>query len=134
VIGVAKAYTTRVGQGPYPSEQDNEVGELLQKQGHEWGVSTVSDLIYLFLFQNTHFASECIREADGRLTWSSGQEKAYRIPRLGSAALLSQRELVHQHLYHQDRRLGHIYINQGKLPSFALLNADFHDHSGSLLS
>jgi adenylosuccinate synthase len=39
-IGVVKAYTTRVGSGPFPSEQLNEVGERLQKIGREFGVTT----------------------------------------------------------------------------------------------
>ncbi|KAF1977231.1 Adenylosuccinate synthetase [Bimuria novae-zelandiae CBS 107.79] len=40
VIGVVKAYTTRVGSGPFPTEQLNEIGERLQQQGHEVGVTT----------------------------------------------------------------------------------------------
>ena len=39
-IGVVKAYTTRVGSGPFPSEQLNEVGEKLQNVGREFGVTT----------------------------------------------------------------------------------------------
>lgn len=39
-IGVVKAYTTRVGSGPFPSEQNNEIGEKLQKIGKEFGVTT----------------------------------------------------------------------------------------------
>lgn len=39
-IGVVKAYTTRVGAGPFPSEQFNEHGERLQKIGREFGVTT----------------------------------------------------------------------------------------------
>ncbi|KAF2765974.1 Adenylosuccinate synthetase [Teratosphaeria nubilosa] len=39
-IGVVKAYTTRVGGGPFPTEQINEVGEKLQKVGKEFGVTT----------------------------------------------------------------------------------------------
>ncbi|THH28203.1 hypothetical protein EUX98_g5988 [Antrodiella citrinella] len=39
-IGVVKAYTTRVGGGPFPTEQLNEVGEHLQEVGREWGVTT----------------------------------------------------------------------------------------------
>jgi len=38
--GVVKAYTTRVGEGPFPTEQLNSIGELLQERGHEWGVTT----------------------------------------------------------------------------------------------
>lgn len=40
VIGVVKAYTTRVGSGPFPTEQLNEVGERLQTVGRELGVTT----------------------------------------------------------------------------------------------
>lgn len=40
VIGVVKAYTTRVGDGPFPSEQLNEIGKLLQEKGCEIGVTT----------------------------------------------------------------------------------------------
>jgi len=39
-IGVVKAYSTRVGSGPFPSEQLNEVGEKLQNEGREFGVTT----------------------------------------------------------------------------------------------
>jgi adenylosuccinate synthase len=40
VIGVAKAYITRVGGGPFPTEQDNAIGERLRSLGHEYGVTT----------------------------------------------------------------------------------------------
>ncbi|OGF48817.1 MAG: adenylosuccinate synthase, partial [Candidatus Firestonebacteria bacterium RIFOXYA2_FULL_40_8] len=40
VIGVTKAYTTRVGEGPFPTELDNESGEMLRKKGHEYGATT----------------------------------------------------------------------------------------------
>uniref|UniRef100_A0A8C5AJH2 Adenylosuccinate synthetase n=1 Tax=Gadus morhua TaxID=8049 RepID=A0A8C5AJH2_GADMO len=40
VYGVVKAYTTRVGIGAFPSEQCNEIGELLQTRGKEVGVTT----------------------------------------------------------------------------------------------
>lgn len=40
VLGITKAYTTRVGSGPFPSEQDNEVGETLGRVGHEFGTVT----------------------------------------------------------------------------------------------
>lgn len=40
VYGVVKAYTTRVGVGAFPSEQNNEIGDLLQAQGKEVGVTT----------------------------------------------------------------------------------------------
>ena len=39
-IGVAKAYTTRVGGGPFPTEQDNEVGQRIRDLGNEYGTTT----------------------------------------------------------------------------------------------
>ncbi len=39
-IGVAKAYSTRVGAGPFPSEQDNEIGNYIREKGHEYGTTT----------------------------------------------------------------------------------------------
>ena len=40
VIGVVKAYQSRVGGGPFPTEQKNEIGEKLQSVGREFGVTT----------------------------------------------------------------------------------------------
>ena len=40
VIGVAKAYTTRVGEGPFPTEAKDEIGELLCDRGAEFGTTT----------------------------------------------------------------------------------------------
>jgi adenylosuccinate synthase len=40
VIGVTKAYCTRVGGGPFPTELENETGEELRKIGHEFGATT----------------------------------------------------------------------------------------------
>ncbi|WP_440067723.1 adenylosuccinate synthase [Streptosporangium sp. OZ121] len=40
VIGILKAYTTRVGAGPFPTELDNEMGEWLRTTGGEYGVTT----------------------------------------------------------------------------------------------
>ncbi|WP_254493968.1 adenylosuccinate synthase [Bartonella sp. B1099] len=40
VLGIAKAYTTRVGEGPFPTEQINDIGEFLGTRGHEFGVVT----------------------------------------------------------------------------------------------
>ena len=39
-VGVAKAYTTRVGGGPFPTEQDNATGERIRKIGREYGTVT----------------------------------------------------------------------------------------------
>jgi adenylosuccinate synthase len=40
VLGITKAYTTRVGEGPFPTEQDNEVGHFLGERGREFGTVT----------------------------------------------------------------------------------------------
>ncbi len=40
VIGVAKAYITRVGEGPFPTELKDETGERLRRRGHEFGTTT----------------------------------------------------------------------------------------------
>ena len=40
VLGIVKAYTTRVGEGPFPTELDDADGQLLGERGHEFGVVT----------------------------------------------------------------------------------------------
>ena len=40
VLGIAKAYATRVGGGPFPTELDDEVGEGIRKRGQEFGATT----------------------------------------------------------------------------------------------
>ena len=40
VLGITKAYTTRVGEGPFPTEQENEIGQFLGEKGHEFGTVT----------------------------------------------------------------------------------------------
>ncbi len=40
VLGITKAYTTRVGSGPFPTEQKNKIGETLGKRGKEFGTVT----------------------------------------------------------------------------------------------
>jgi len=40
VLGITKAYTTRVGSGPFPTEQDNETGNTLGERGREFGTVT----------------------------------------------------------------------------------------------
>lgn len=39
-IGVVKAYSTRVGAGPFPTEQDNPTGQYIRDKGHEYGTTT----------------------------------------------------------------------------------------------
>lgn len=43
VLGIFKAYCTRVGSGPFPSELDNEVGQRIREIGHEYGATTGRD-------------------------------------------------------------------------------------------
>src|SRR5881275_2051800 len=40
VLGICKAYTTRVGEGPFPTEQDNAIGRLIGERGREFGTVT----------------------------------------------------------------------------------------------
>jgi adenylosuccinate synthase len=40
VLGVAKAYITRVGEGPFPTELHDELGDLIRERGHEFGTTT----------------------------------------------------------------------------------------------
>ena len=39
-FGVAKAYATRVGAGPFPTELDNDIGQYIRERGHEYGTTT----------------------------------------------------------------------------------------------
>lgn len=40
VVGVLKAYSSRVGEGPFPTEQDNEIGDSIRERGREYGTTT----------------------------------------------------------------------------------------------
>lgn len=40
LIGIVKAYSTRVGAGPFPTELENEIGNRIRKRGHEYGTTT----------------------------------------------------------------------------------------------
>lgn len=40
VVGVMKAYNTRVGNGPFPTELENDTGELIRRKGNEYGATT----------------------------------------------------------------------------------------------
>ncbi len=40
VLGITKAYTTRVGEGPFPTELNDEIGQFLGEKGHEFGTTT----------------------------------------------------------------------------------------------
>ena len=39
-VGICKAYTTRVGKGPFPTELNDDMGEWIREKGHEFGVTT----------------------------------------------------------------------------------------------
>jgi adenylosuccinate synthase len=39
-VGIMKAYTTRVGGGPFPTEQDNDIGSYIRERGNEYGTTT----------------------------------------------------------------------------------------------
>ena len=40
VLGITKAYTTRVGSGPFPTEVEGSIGDMLREKGHEYGTTT----------------------------------------------------------------------------------------------
>ncbi len=40
VLGISKAYTTRVGSGPFPTELNDDIGQFLRDKGHEYGATT----------------------------------------------------------------------------------------------
>ena len=40
IIGITKAYTTRVGSGPFPTELKDDLGERIRKEGAEFGATT----------------------------------------------------------------------------------------------
>ena len=40
ILGIAKAYTTRVGKGPFVTELANEIGDMIREKGHEYGTTT----------------------------------------------------------------------------------------------
>lgn len=40
VLGICKAYNTRVGEGPFPTELDNEMADIIRERGHEYGTVT----------------------------------------------------------------------------------------------
>ena len=40
VVGIVKAYTTRVGSGPFPTELEDDTGRYIQTNGHEFGATT----------------------------------------------------------------------------------------------
>lgn len=39
-LGIVKAYSTRVGEGPFPTEQNNDIGNRIRERGHEYGTTT----------------------------------------------------------------------------------------------
>jgi len=72
IYGVVKAYTTRVGEGPFPTEQLNDVGKLLQTEGFEFGSTTGRPRrcgwLDLFILKYTHmlngYSAICLTKLD----------------------------------------------------------------------
>lgn len=72
VIGVIKAYTSRVGNGPFVTEQDNEIGDKIREWGHEYGTTTGRprrtgwlDLVMIKHTKNTSgLTSLCVNHLD----------------------------------------------------------------------
>lgn len=72
VVGVMKAYTSRVGNGPFITEQKNEIGDLIREWGHEYGTTTGRprrtgwlDLVMIKHTKNTSgLTSLCINHMD----------------------------------------------------------------------
>lgn len=72
VYGVVKAYTTRVGSGPFPTELHDTIGEWLQEKGHEYGTTTGRrrrcgwiDVVALrFAHMVNDFTSLCLTKLD----------------------------------------------------------------------
>lgn len=52
-LAIMKAYTSRVGEGPFPTKQDNEIGEVIRQEGREFGTTTgrIRDVGWLDLMQ-----------------------------------------------------------------------------------
>lgn len=72
VVGVIKAYTSRVGNGPFVTEQKNEIGDCIREWGHEYGTTTGRprrtgwlDLVMIKHTKNTSgLTSLCINHMD----------------------------------------------------------------------
>ncbi|XP_048523399.1 adenylosuccinate synthetase isoform X2 [Dendroctonus ponderosae] len=72
IVGVVKAYTTRVGDGPFPTELSNEIGDLMQERGGEIGVTTKRKRrcgwLDVFLLQYTNmingYTAFCVTKLD----------------------------------------------------------------------
>ena len=69
VVGVCKAYTSRVGDGPFPTELFDEVGERIREVGHEYGTTTgrprrVGSVSYTHLIVFTKFFASINSQQD----------------------------------------------------------------------
>ena len=49
VLGIVKAYTTRVGEGPFPSELNDDDGQRLGERGHEFGIQLGANAVVVGL-------------------------------------------------------------------------------------
>ena len=75
VVGIVKAYTTRVGSGPFPTELEDDTGRYIQTNGHEFGATALTKLDVL---QNLPALQICVAyELDGqRLEYPPQEEGA----------------------------------------------------------
>lgn len=72
IVGVVKAYTTRVGQGPFPTELHDKLGKTFQVEGHEYGTTTARPRrcgwLDTFMLQYTHalngYTQICLTKLD----------------------------------------------------------------------
>ena len=77
VLGITKAYTTRVGGGPFPTELFDETGDYLAERGHEFGATTGRrrrcgwfDAVALRRSMVNNSVSGSVRDQAGRAGWS----------------------------------------------------------------
>jgi adenylosuccinate synthase len=122
VIGVFKAYCTRVGSGPFPSELFDETGEDLRKKGHEYGSTTgrprrcgwldlialnysvmINGVTKLFMMK-----TDVLNEFDSILIgtgYKSGNERIDRVP---FDIISNQPDVVYEEMKGWNTDLGHL--------------------------
>ncbi len=62
VVGVCKAYTSRVGDGPFPTELFDETGETIRRVGKEYGTTTGRRVVSVGLISSHASFKTCIRD------------------------------------------------------------------------
>ena len=61
VLGISKAYTSRVGDGPFPTELFDEIGDTIREVGHEYGtVTKTSSTYWMVRYCSNASLSSCI--------------------------------------------------------------------------